>query len=681
VTLLAQPGQLVTREELYSKVWPNGTYVDFDEGLNTGIKKLRYALGDSAEAPLYIETVTRRGYRFLAPVSIVEPAPPTNGSGPVAVADGTFPVEAQPPLGTDTPVASQSRRKQFLSIAAVCLFVLSAIWWMERGRKLFSRASVSPEMEIRMLTHTGHAELAAISPDGLYVAYAPRVGENVSLRMRQVVSGGDVEILAPEDVEFVGLTFSPDGNYLYFIRSDKNDPGYKYLFVAPALGGPARKLITDIDSPISFSPDGRQFVFTRGIPTKNQTEVRIANVDATSDHLVTTLTGTAADYQPGATWSPDGRSIAVAILHVGKRIDSALDLVSPDGGQREIYSIEGYVGRPMWHRSGNKLFLTLYKQQDRRGQLWSISLPSGFAERITNDLTDYDTNLDLTRDGTTAVSVESVLESGLWIASGSYWSHLDQVNVGEAPLLDVLQGKNGSLIGITPGELWSSKSDGSSRTVLTKLNVNHLSECGKYLLAEVYHSGIRQLMRLDADGTHATILVTASPLSPACSPDARFVFYADLNPPQRIMRVSIEGGIPAEVARIPGDGIAGSLAVSHDGNFVAFPFEQFTPVPRLQLALLSVSKGAVTKSLKVPGRIYGNAEIIWSPNDSALQYAVATKGVTNLWEQPVAGGKPKQLTRFNSDEIFRFNWTQDHKKLLLARGSIRRDVVLISNFK
>src|SRR5262249_32998480 len=128
-------------------------------------------------------------------------------------------------------------------------------------------------------------------------------------------------------------------------------------------------------------------------------------------------------------------------------------------------------------------------------------------------------------------------------------------------------------------------------------------------------------------------------------------------------------------------GIAGSLAVSHDGNFVAFPFEQFTPVPRLQLALLSVSKGAVTKSLKVPGRIYGNADIIWSTNDSALQYVVATAGVTNLWEQPVAGGKPKQLTRFNSDEIFRFNWTQDHKKLLLARGSIRRDVVLISNFK
>ena len=168
--------------------------------------------------------------------------------------------------------------------------------------------------------------------------------------MLQLGSGGDVEILPPDAVDFAGLAFSPDGNYLYFGRSDKDDPGYKYLYVMPALGGPARRLLTDIDSPVSFSPDGRRFVFTRGIPTKNQVQVRTANPDGTGDHLLTTMQESAAGYQPGATWSPDGRTIMVPVFHNGKMIRAGLYAIAvEDGSQRELYSTDGYgVGRPLW---------------------------------------------------------------------------------------------------------------------------------------------------------------------------------------------------------------------------------------------------------------------------------------------------------------------------------------------
>jgi len=67
--LLEHPGEIVSREDLQRRLWPNGTYVDFDKGLNTAVKKLRYALGDSPDNPVFIETIPRRGYRFIAPVS------------------------------------------------------------------------------------------------------------------------------------------------------------------------------------------------------------------------------------------------------------------------------------------------------------------------------------------------------------------------------------------------------------------------------------------------------------------------------------------------------------------------------------------------------------------------------------------------------------------------------------
>ena len=98
--------------------------------------------------------------------------------------------------------------------------------------------------------------------------------------MRNVATKSDVQVLAPDVVAFAGLSFSPDGNYVYFVRSDKNTTNFRYLYVMPVLGGTARQLIRDIDSPVSFSPDGKQFVYMRGVPEHNNVELRVANPTA-----------------------------------------------------------------------------------------------------------------------------------------------------------------------------------------------------------------------------------------------------------------------------------------------------------------------------------------------------------------------------------------------------------------
>ena len=168
---------------------------------------------------------------------------------------------------------------------------------------------------------------------------------------------------------------------------------------------------------------------------------------------------------------------------------------------------------------------------------------------------------------------------------------------------------------------------------------------------------------------------------PTCSPEGRFVFYVDLSSPQRILKIPIEGGTPVEVAKIPGDGIVGTLDISSDGKSLAFPWEQFTPVPGVHLTVISSTEGTLLKSFKVLPGVYGSGCVRWSPGDLALQYIVTRGGVTNLWQQRLAGGPPQQLTNFTSGLIFWFNWSKNAKRLLLARGRVTGDAVLLSRLR
>src|ERR1700737_2296172 len=143
----------------------------------------------------------------------------------------------------------------------------------------------------------------------------------------------------------------------------------------------------------------------------------------------------------------------------------------------------------------------------------------------------------------------------------------------------------------------------------------------------------------------------------------------------------LEGGPSVKVADVLEDGMMGSLAISPDGKLLAYPFEEHRPVPKMKLAVISVDGEAPPKVLDAPGRVYGEVSLSWSEDGKALQYLLTQNGTTNLWQQPIADGEPKQLTTFTSGEIFRFNWSSDRKQLLLTRGTTASDVVLLTNLR
>jgi Tol biopolymer transport system component len=204
---------------------------------------------------------------------------------------------------------------------------------------------------------------------------------------------------------------------------------------------------------------------------------------------------------------------------------------------------------------------------------------------------------------------------------------------------------------------------------------------GRMIVQRSYQSGPADIMRVDRDGLNPTKLAQGFLYSPACSPDGKFVFYVLMGARQKILRVPLQGGDSKIVGDVPGQTIRGTMRVSPDGRFLAFPYDQEHPKPLSKLAVISAQTGETVNTFDAPGGIYRESCLRWSPDGKALQYLLTKGDVTNVWTQPLAGGPPRQVTKSTAGRIFDFNWTYDGKQLLLSRGEVTSDVVLLSNLR
>lgn len=674
VTLLDRPGRLVTREELKKQLWPSDTFVDFDVSLNKAVNRLRDALKDSVEHPRFIETLPRKGYRFIG---VVE-------NGHLQPGSEHRPAPASPiePASFQKITSNETQRpasrpyglwyiRALIAILGVAIAVYVIFKWQLR-----SRVPSLVKAQITKLTDSGRARDVAISPDGRYVVYSLGDADKESLHLRQVATRSDVEILSPGP-RFHGLTFSPDGTYVYFVRSDRNEPYFKYLYSVPVLGGPARRMIADVDSPVSFSPDGSQFSFERAVVPRNVVELRIANADGSGERVFATIqNGDAGLFQPGPSWSRDGRTIICPFRILGKEIRWILASVSVSSGVvREIYSDQAAFGRPVW--LGEKdLLIPRYDPAYERSQLWTISYPDGKARRFTNDLTDYDQPLDIARDGNTVVAVGSTVVSNIWEAATGNPSRVRQITFGQLPMFNIAETTDGRLLSSGgDGQVWMVRADGQREAFTDVHNAGWVESCGSLILFTSFEANAVTLARVNPDGSHLLKLFSGDFSYPGCSRDGRFVYYVNRHRPQKVWRISTEGGPPVEIGLGMGEGVTGSLGASPDGRLLSYIFAQYHP-NAWKLAVLPASGGAAIKIFDVPG---GTNRVRWSPAGTSLQYLVTQNGATNIWEQSFEGGKPKRLTNFTSGRIFDFTWSSDHQRLLLTRGDVTSDVVLIGN--
>jgi eukaryotic-like serine/threonine-protein kinase len=274
-------------------------------------------------------------------------------AGEAPIPTGRVAVSAQlelPSSSAHLPIGEAKRDKSVIaaSLGALLLLLMAVgfgVYKWSAGRGLPLNLQ---NMRITRLTGNGKAKDVAISPDGSYVVYVLREGEKQSLWVRQVAAESTVQILPPDMVDFNGLTFSPDGNFIYFVRSDKSTFNEANLYQMPILGAAPRLVIRNIDTPITFSPDGKSFAFIRGDPPKGESYLVTADISGGNEKVLATQKDpqsfTFANFSTevvgflGPAWSPNGTTIVASASKGFRSHFSVLAVSVSDGRVREIYA-------------------------------------------------------------------------------------------------------------------------------------------------------------------------------------------------------------------------------------------------------------------------------------------------------------------------------------------------------
>jgi len=259
--LLANAGRMVTREDLQQKLWPGDTFVDFDVGLNTAIRKLRQALGDDADNPRYIETLAKRGYRFIGMVEI-----PTVT---LSVTAGIAPASEASP--------SHPRRRVRPWMLLMTSLVIAVVAILPFVRRQAVPAPKQPRL-VPLTTYAGREYEPALAPDGNRVAFAwsgpdASIGRTASIYIKQIGEELALRLTSvPGAIDF-GPDWSPDGAYIVFGRmpAPTAAPGTveEGIYMVPAMGGAERRvhrtnwaLSPIVDSRVVWATDGRTIAFS-----------------------------------------------------------------------------------------------------------------------------------------------------------------------------------------------------------------------------------------------------------------------------------------------------------------------------------------------------------------------------------------------------------------------------------
>jgi len=387
--LLERPGEVITRDEMRIRLWPAETFVDFDHGLNSAIRRLRDALGDSAENPTYVETLGRRGYRFIFPVE--QPNRNRGHSGPAEVVPIAVPERAPPPERNS--VAEQRGSWTVATglvggigvIVAAILFVLGADRIGQLARQMLGGAPETPARAVTQRPLTANPQdtpviSSAISPDGKYLAYTDRTG----FYLRQVSTGETHAIPLPKGIEPFVQSWFPDSAHLLFSWAEVANKPANLWSISIMGGTPLR--IADDGAAARLSPDGSKIAFLRFNQDKN--EIWLMRADGGDAHRVIDPISSGMEHSSSVAWAPDSKHFAYirTIVPAYNAADwmgvkKTIEVADSTNGHFELVLSNSGIENALAWTSGNRLIYSLREDGGSQSDfgLWSLPLDPGTA--------------------------------------------------------------------------------------------------------------------------------------------------------------------------------------------------------------------------------------------------------------------------------------------------------------
>jgi len=533
------------------------------------------------------------------------------------------------------------------------------------------------------VTNSGTSVCAAISPDGKSVAHV----EKKDGKQQLVIAGpsGNSVVVPLDDVDYHGLTFSPDGYYLYFTRIEKSEFGILYQLALA--DGSLRRIKDRVDSPITFSPAGDRFAFVRSDVSQGEYLLIIAGIDGTGESVVAKRGNGARFSVDGPSWSPDGKTIVCGAGSWDKGYRMNLIEVSLDGEQKVVGDRSWYfVYQVAWLEDGSGLIISAREQAMGPSHLWMISYPQGQPVQITRDPTADYRGVSLSRDTNEIVSVQSQRRTTIFTVPS--WDARRAKKV--VPITGLAFGldwtANGKIVYSSMARDHLNISlvdpDGSNNTQLTvDAGDNYTpatSPDGRFIVFSSNRTGHLNIWRMNAeDGSNLKQLTSVDGDSyPSCSADSQWVFYDNQSDsPTTVWKVPIDGGNPmrltSEYARMP--------VVSPDNQVMACRYFLENDAQK-KIAIIPVEGGLPVKLLPIPVRNFQKVQ--WISNGRALTYIDIAEGVSNIKSYNLDNGSTKQLTRFQDDEqIFAYAWSAGNRQLACQRGAEDNNVIKIGNQK
>jgi Tol biopolymer transport system component/DNA-binding winged helix-turn-helix (wHTH) protein len=660
--LLEHPGEVVTREEICNRLWPNGTIVEFDHSIGTAVKKLRQALNDEADSPRYVETLPRRGFRFVFPhvevldaepavgkdardSAAVEPAPQQTarlGDPVITPARGAGLVTSTT-AGSGTSFPLRAKRQLWLVLASAAVLLaavaLFANWWRHR-----SRSETLDESSLAQVTTSIGADIMpSLSPDGSAVAYSSDKNGSFEIYVKTIAHGGREIQLTTDGNENFEPAWSPDGTQIAYYSRKKDG-----IWLIPALGGTVRRL-TDFGSWPAWSPDSSRIVFqSQGMMDYSQTAYAAMPpsmlwVVQVQGGALTELTqpGNPSGGHGAPSWSPDGKHIAFSSTSTGL---AEIWMVPANGGTPQRL-VAGVVCDPVYGPGGRYLYFsqTHLESNQQKGTAPTFALM----------------RLALTPEGAAHGNPELVKESGTVIYKGLHFS----ANGGFLAFSAIADNNNLQSVRVSPatGEAIGDPAPFTRDTAMRKTSPR-FSPDGSQIAYSLVQSGENiAVWMVDADGknAHPVGVMAANSVLPGWLPgDGRLTFQGEQNGREVIEAFDLSTGATS-VLREFGENDA-PLRISPDGKQVAYGKRQGGSV---NVWVAPVNKDGPAKQLTFGKGLmsYG----CWSPDGKTIGFEVRLEVGLEIAIVPSTGGPVTMLTADHQPSLPN-DWSPDGDKIVFA---------------